>query len=62
MHPSIFVAKRSVTSPRQRTSVKSVEFPELSPSGLLLVRVFFYEIISSGDDASFMEVCCAACV
>ena len=30
---------------------------ELSPSGLLLMRVFFHEIIAAGDDASFMEVC-----
>ncbi|CAM9588117.1 unnamed protein product [Sphacelaria rigidula] len=36
--------------------LKSVEIPELSPSGLILMRVFFHEIISAGDDRSFMEV------
>lgn len=34
-----------------------MEIPELNPSGLLLMRVFFQEIIAAGDDASFMEVC-----
>lgn len=48
---------------RERVPVKpskkqSVEIPELSPSGLILMRVFFHEIISAGDDRSFMEVMC----
>lgn len=37
-------------------SSQTVEVEDLSPSGLLLVRVFFHEIIAAGDDASFMEV------
>lgn len=35
---------------------QTVEVEDLSPSGLLLMRVFFHEIIAAGDDASFMEV------
>eukprot|EP00752_Nemacystus_decipiens_P010268 g9151.t1 len=38
------------------TVLKTVEVEDLSPSGLLLMRVFFHEIIAAGDDASFMEV------
>lgn len=36
---------------------QTVEVQDLSPSGLLLMRVFFHEIIATDDDASFMEVC-----
>ncbi|CAN0452634.1 unnamed protein product [Ectocarpus sp. 12 AP-2014] len=39
------------------TVLKTVDVQELSPSGLLLMRVFFHEIIAAGDDAAFMEVC-----
>lgn len=35
---------------------QTVDVQELSPSGLLLMRVFFHEIIAAGDDAAFMEV------
>ena len=35
---------------------QTVEVPELTSSGLLLVRIFFQEIIAAGDDAAFMEV------
>ncbi|CAM9186893.1 unnamed protein product, partial [Hapterophycus canaliculatus] len=38
------------------TVLKTVEVPDLSPSGLLLMRVFFHEIIAAGDDAAFMEL------
>ncbi|CAM9799736.1 unnamed protein product [Choristocarpus tenellus] len=38
------------------TVLKAVEIPELSPSGLLLLRVFFHDIIAHGDDASFLEL------
>ncbi|CBN78669.1 conserved unknown protein [Ectocarpus siliculosus] len=37
------------------TVLKTVDVQELSPSGLLLMRVFFHEIIAAGDDAAFME-------
>lgn len=37
-------------------AIQTVEVQDLSPSGLLLMRVFFHEIIAAGDDASFMEV------
>lgn len=41
---------------------QTVEVEDLSPSGLLLMRVFFHEIIAAGDDASFMEVYAFFCV
>lgn len=45
-----------IDAPTLDCTRQTVEITELSPNGLLLMRVFFHEIIATGDDASFMEV------
>ncbi|CAN0235518.1 unnamed protein product [Discosporangium mesarthrocarpum] len=38
------------------TILKGVDVPELSPAGVLLLRVMFHDIIAHADDTSFMNV------